>query len=157
ARAYTMQPTLKAFASRLAPFRNQFSEFATTPCRGCHLRPSALAPFEAPRETLPDIRRVSLRDRETAEKADAIRRRLASARRCPVPGQFLSPTARKSRSSLNRLFLAVSRSVQGCAQPSVQAPPRVPAPHQALVRWTQETQDTHETHDTQDTEETQET
>jgi hypothetical protein len=32
-----MKPTPKAFASRLSPFRNAFSVFATTPCRGLSL------------------------------------------------------------------------------------------------------------------------
>jgi hypothetical protein len=30
----SMKPTPKAFASRLAPLRNQFSVFAMEPCRG---------------------------------------------------------------------------------------------------------------------------
>jgi hypothetical protein len=33
----SMKPTPKAFASRLAPFRNELSVFATTPFRGLSL------------------------------------------------------------------------------------------------------------------------
>src|SRR5215469_6792316 len=82
---------LLAFPVSPAAERGQASKRLQAPSSTSLLRLSAREPFQALQQTLPGNRRVSLRDRERAEKADATRRTLALARQSPVPGQFLSP------------------------------------------------------------------
>src|SRR5262249_12163843 len=84
-------PARPAFPVLPAAERGQASKRLQAPSSTSPLRLSAREPFQALQQTLPGNRRVSLRDRERAEKADATRRTLALARQSPVPGQFLSP------------------------------------------------------------------